>query len=133
MKIQGFKVTAKYQDTIRGFPNDSRDDMHHNKFRVTITRDGIRRSFSYYGSFHDYQEGRIELGKIELGNTLYCFLSDAQSGEMSFEEFCGDFGYDEDSRSAYKIWLECVKSAKKIDAYNLTEEEIIDIINKLNN
>jgi hypothetical protein len=31
-------------------------------------------------------------------------LSDAQAGEQAFEDFCGEFGYDPDSRKAERIW-----------------------------
>lgn len=33
--------------------------------------------------------------------------TDCRAGDLPFDEFCDDFGYDNDSRSAYKTWEEC--------------------------
>jgi hypothetical protein len=41
---------------------------------------------------------------------LECLLSDASAGEMTFEEFCSDFGYDSDSRKAERTHRACVAS-----------------------
>jgi len=45
---------------------------------------------------------------------VYSLMSDGRAGELSFEEFCSEFGYDADSRRAEKIWKECKKIAPKI-------------------
>ena len=41
---------------------------------------------------------------------LDCLLSDASAGEMTFEEFCSEFGYDTDSRKAEATYRACVRS-----------------------
>lgn len=40
-------------------------------------------------------------------NVLSSLLSDAQCASDSFDDFCGNFGYDTDSRKALAIYLEC--------------------------
>ncbi len=45
---------------------------------------------------------------------LPCASSDCQAGEMSFEEFCSEFGYNEDSRKAYVTWECCVEMTRKM-------------------
>lgn len=40
-------------------------------------------------------------------DVLASLLLDALAGTNTFEEFCSDFGYDEDSRKAEKIWHQC--------------------------
>lgn len=48
------------------------------------------------------------------GEVLECLLSDMMAGERSFEEFCGDFGYDTDSRKAEKTFKVCRRMAPKV-------------------
>lgn len=59
-----------------------------------------------------------------LGITIYDVIADLQKYELgSFDDFCKDFGYDTDSRSAEKIYLACTKEyydLKKI----FSDEEI---------
>lgn len=45
---------------------------------------------------------------------LICISMDCQVGEMGFEEFCSEFGYDSDSRKAYKMWEDCKENQKKM-------------------
>lgn len=42
-----------------------------------------------------------------LPGVLYSLQSDVRAGDDSFENFCGDFGYDTDSRKAYATWETC--------------------------
>jgi hypothetical protein len=47
-------------------------------------------------------------------DVLACLASDARSGEESFEDFCGSFGYDADSRKAHTTWKACAKMTKQL-------------------
>lgn len=42
-------------------------------------------------------------------DVLHSILLDAMYGRESFESFCVELGYDEDSRKAYAMWEECVR------------------------
>lgn len=44
---------------------------------------------------------------VDLPSVVECLLSDAQSGSLSFEHFCSEFGYDSDSRSAQATHNAC--------------------------
>jgi hypothetical protein len=44
-------------------------------------------------------------------DVLSCMVSDTNAGQQSFEEFCSDYGYDIDSRKAFKTWEACKDSA----------------------
>jgi hypothetical protein len=46
--------------------------------------------------------------------TLDSILSDAQAGEESFEDFCGNFGYDTDSRKAERLYRACQRTNKAV-------------------
>jgi hypothetical protein len=67
--------------------------------------------------------------EYDILNAFYCFISDAISGTYTFEEFCSEFGYDEDSRRAEKIWKECKKSYGKL--ISIFDGDIYDLANEL--
>lgn len=48
-----------------------------------------------------------------------------------FSNFCSEFGYDEDSRKAYKIFKACKKSLKKAEKIGIDENMACDIMNDL--
>ena len=50
----------------------------------------------------------------DLKTVLECLQSDARAGNQSFEYFCGDFGYDTDSRRAEATWKACRKTHKEL-------------------
>jgi len=133
-QIQGFTAWAKFIDTVDGFPNDPMErgkGSNHNHFIVTLAKDKVRRSFSYYDSVHNYEQGKQELNEADLKQAMYSFFSDALSGNQSFDDFAGEFGYDADSRTAEKIWRACKRSLAKVQGFGLSEQEIIDLINTL--
>ena len=67
----------------------------------------------------------------ELMFAFYCFLSDGDSSRYGFENFCSEFGYDTDSRKAYKTFKACEKSLKKAERIGIDEEMACDIMNDL--
>lgn len=53
-----------------------------------------------------FEAGKRFLEPLSIDAVLSCLVSDALTAENSplFSDFCSEFGYDEDSRKAYKIW-----------------------------
>lgn len=47
-------------------------------------------------------------------DVLACLVRDVSAGEQSFEEFCSDMGYDEDSRKAENTHKQCVALAPRV-------------------
>jgi hypothetical protein len=47
-------------------------------------------------------------------DVLSCLLTDSLASETSFSNWCGDFGYDDDSIKALDIYRGCCESAKKL-------------------
>lgn len=45
---------------------------------------------------------------------LYCLQSDCQAAEGSFDDFCSNFGYDNDSIKALNTYNACCEGAKKL-------------------
>ena len=106
---------------------DGRDGQSH--WKVTITRNGKSFDIDYsMGCAHrHYRNGKkIQLGgrltndrwtankasipdKPNLRDILHCVVSDAQSVAYgpSLEDWCGEFGYDTDSRKAERAYNAC--------------------------
>jgi hypothetical protein len=64
-----------------------------------------------------------------LSDVVYALLMDSQAvmHGQSFEDFCGDFGYDTDSREAKKIYKGCIKQWRKLVKLGLDQEELEDL------
>jgi hypothetical protein len=48
-------------------------------------------------------------------DVIPCLLTDYSVMNDSFEDFCANFGYDEDSRKAEKIYNQSIKNGKKLE------------------
>ena len=68
--------------------------------------------------------GRRYLAKVEslrkpkaptAASVLHSLILDYSACEQSFESWCGDFGYDTDSRKAFGIYGACQKNADKLN------------------
>lgn len=119
MKLNDVKMTCRW-----GAPyhDDWRKDA--DGWTCTLTYQGRRMTTGFWmGMAHNGAEP-------DLRGVLDCLCSDAEAGEMSFEEFCGEFGYDEDSRTAERTWKECQKSgAKVLRLFDL--DELREMLNDL--
>ena len=49
-----------------------------------------------------------------LAVVLSCLRLDAQSADQTFEDWCADFGYDDDSREAERTYKACCAMDKKL-------------------
>lgn len=47
-------------------------------------------------------------------SVLYCLISDAKALDTSFEYWCGDYGYDNDSLKAFNTYQACCEIGKKL-------------------
>ncbi len=52
-----------------------------------------------------------------IADVLYCLTNDAAYGSMTHSEFCGELGYNEDSRKDFELYLACQKTYDKIKPY----------------
>lgn len=97
------RLTSKYGAAL-DWEKQSDWQQHANGFRCTLHYQGRQYTF-------DFWQGVAISGEPDAEGCLDCLLSDAQSGEQDFEEFCSEFGYDTDSRSAEATWKACKKTA----------------------
>lgn len=82
-------------------------DPHSHPWRVTLRRNGRQLTVDFYTGPACYDDPTA-------ADVLNCLVSDVQYGEVSFEEFCSDLGYEEDSRKAYAVWEKCRKLAPRV-------------------
>jgi hypothetical protein len=96
----GTKFKVKYLKHDKYFPSD---DEARDIYRFTLTKDGK----TYSGKFGQ------SISNSDYGNTpprpydvLSSLGSDVGHGDnvVTFEEFCDEYGYDEDSRKAHKVF-----------------------------
>jgi len=58
--------------------------------------------------------GGAATGEPTASEVLSCLISDACAEGESFEEWCDDYGYDSDSRSALATYEACAKSGARL-------------------
>jgi hypothetical protein len=88
--------------------------MHGDRYRITISRKGGGRiSFDFWNSLHDVQNGATT---VDPYSALSCIGGDAHCAG-TFEDFCADSGYDEDSRKAHDTWKRCHFFAQRLQRF----------------
>ena len=113
------KMVVNYADN-----NPSMDDQswNANHYKLTFKKD--KKRFTTF-----FSQGIGIKGEPKIPDVLECLQGDCQSAEYSFEDFCGEFGYDQDSRKAFKIYKACGKIKGKLhkflgsDFYRFIEAE----------
>lgn len=127
----GIDIGYEFIDTVKGFPNNKSDQSYHNHFKIILTTESGTTKHDYYGSAHDCSKSKTTLTDDDLKGALRCIVDDALYGQMSFEEFCNELGYDEDSRSAEKIHDACAKTNEKLCSIGICGDDLYTIVNDL--
>jgi len=122
---KNLRVTSTYQGDKVAPWDDKQQNYNNHVITVTNTENGAVTRFDFWGSI-----ANPELTKeYDVLNALYCFVSDAVSGKENFENFCAEFGYDTDSRTAERTWKACKKSLEKLQ--RIYSGDIYDLANEL--
>lgn len=98
----------------------------HQHHTVGLSLNGKRTRFDFWAS---KAQPTMKTDNDNLG-ALQCFFSDALSGENSFSDFCGEFGYDIDSRQAEKTFKACQRAYDKALRFFGSSDVICDILNE---
>lgn len=87
---------------------------HGDEYQITVSRGGAsgRLSFRFWNSLNDAQNGKSPTAY----DVLTCVASDSHTPE-TFADFCGEYGYDEDSRKAGKTFKAADTLARRIRAF----------------
>ena len=125
--FENFSIKATYTGSKPAQWGNGRESENWNHHKVTVTNKehNLKTSFDFWASI---ARPNMET-EYDILNAFYCFISDAISGYMTFSEFCGEFGYDEDSRSAEKTWKACKRASDKLK--RIYDGDIYDLSNRL--
>jgi glucan biosynthesis protein len=104
LKLQ---MDVNYADRNPSMINDSWQANH---YKLTFKKDG--KQFSTF-----FSQGLGISEEPKMVGVLECLQSDCQSTEYSFDEFCGEFGYDQDSIKALKTYKACGKIKDKVHKF----------------
>lgn len=75
----------------------------------------------YYKGLAHVKNGKPTVPTID--EIVYSLKMDAHIGEQSFEEYCSNYGVDNDSIKEYKTWESCKESIKQLEKL-FTKEQI---------
>ena len=113
----GLTIKSEYADSN---PNMIDTNMMKH-YKVTI-----KRKFKLNGNHLDtrygfrqmtipFSQGMLHTESPKLDSVLDCLLTDSIGVDgVIFEDFCSEFGYDEDSIKAKKVYEACKKNTKKL-------------------
>ncbi len=95
------EVSMSYVDRGIHIEKDANHPWEHHAYTVKVTRGA--ESFET-----TYKQGMAHEDAPSLVAVVACLMSDARAGELgSFETFCGEYGYDTDSRRAESTYNAC--------------------------
>lgn len=122
---KNFKITSTFLHNKCWSCNGSNYNNH--MITVTNTETHKKTAFEFWGSMINPEITTTQ----ELLFAFYCFLSDGESSQYGFNDFCANFGYDTDSRKAYKVFTSCQKALQKAERIGINENIACDMINDL--
>lgn len=112
----GVKMTAKFIKHGKHFEDDQ---QYRDIYRLTLSRDQERLSVRFGQSIVG-----SEAKEIPTAYDLLTCLTKSDPG--TFEDFCNEYGYDNDSRKAEKIYRAVVQEWEKVNRF-FTSEEIEEL------
>ena len=119
----GIKFSAKLVNAK--LPTRSTSETRkNNHFVVTLKNNNTQISFSFFDSENNFRAGKNELDAYSV---LACCSSEYHCPE-TFEEFCNEFGYNEDSIKDKKTFDACKKQSAKLKKIFNTKKMVEDLM-----
>jgi hypothetical protein len=116
LKETNTTLKINFLDCMPYFDSDKKDGASRNVYFIILTRGNNKMRFKFGDSMNNTDKG----GKPNSYDVLTC-LNKYDPG--TFEDFCGEFGYEVDSRQAFKTYKAVKKEFKDLSSlYN--EEEL---------
>jgi hypothetical protein len=118
----GLKMRITLSDS-KTPPWDNKGNHGHH-YRVTISRHQKDGEYTYGWINFDFWGSTVdaELGEDpKMYDVLSCISGDAYTPE-TFEDFCAEYGYEEDSIKALQQFRRCDRFAKRLRAFFTTQE-----------
>lgn len=72
------------------------------------------RSLYAEGARKEIREAYRKAAPLKVADILYSLQMDSHDWESTFEDWCANLGYDDDSRKAYRIFEACQNTAKTL-------------------
>ncbi len=127
--FNGIKGEHKFQVTITKHTTSIKFDYTAGCGHRTHPRTGRRPKFGGL-TLHDVADNKTTVpDNPTLEDSLQCLVMDANCVRhgQDFEEFCGDYGYDTDSRKAERVFKGCTESWRKLSKLCLDIDELNEI------
>lgn len=122
-----FKIASTFLGNKLWNADEKMQNYNNHLITIVNTETHKKTSFEFWWSIMNPE---IETEQ-ELLFAFYCFLLDGEASRYGFDNFCFEFGYDTDSRKAYKIFKACEKSFHKVERIGIDEDMACDIMNDL--
>ena len=118
--IENMTISARYTGTKKA-PWKNADNWNHHYITFRNNDSGKSCRFDFWESImHPVIDN-----EIELAEAAQCVVSDALLGLESFNDFCFELGYDNDSISALNVWKSCKRTFSKLNrVFNLTASSL---------
>jgi hypothetical protein len=104
-------------------PERKRDDegWEHDAYRVTLRRPGAR---PWVRIGYRMGTGHANRGGPEVAEVLNALILDGWTARQeSFEDWCGEYGYDTDSRRAERMYRACRRTGDRMIEFLGGEDE----------
>lgn len=119
LQKHGVKMSVTYVNYGPHFVGD-KESRH--RYRVTFSRNG-KSMRVMFGQSH---------AKGATTPTAYDVLSCLQKYDVgTFEDFCSEFGYDEDSRSAERIYKAVIKECEGVARVFPQDDDSVDALREI--
>lgn len=70
----------------------------------------------------EWEKANVEPVKPQAASVLYSLMLDAQGAEEPFDDWCDQYGYDQDSRKTLATYDACCAIRRQLNAFFTTEE-----------
>lgn len=128
VNFKEFTITAEYTGGKPAGWGNGQQNWNHHRVTVRSSRTNKLTGFDFWASI---ASPHVD-SRADVLSAFECFVSDALAGRESFEDFCGEFGYDTDSRRAERTWKACKQSWDKlVRVSGYTLDEVFDLANAL--
>lgn len=122
-KFENFRISADWigekAPNWDGKQDESRRICHN---RIWISCNNVTVSFDFWESLTK----QVTEKPVDLLGAFRCMLSDAESylSARDFADFCAEFGYNEDSRNAERIFRACGIMRRRCNRLGISDDEI---------
>lgn len=120
--VKRYNVRIVKSDWTDRNPHMEGSDRNMNNYKVQLAC--AKRRMTLY-----YSMGFAHEGEPKVADVINCLASDASGVENSdadFEKWCGEYGYDTDSRRAERTFKACWGSSRKLK--QLIGDEAYDVL-----